>query len=186
MGLGYMHELGLGMKQDIHLAKRFYDMAAETSVDAKVPVYLALTKLAVVFAWKNTEDLKLIVGPETWDSLELYWDLYLVTVLFVVLGIMLGMRRPNSQRARNQQQHQRQHQAASAASTNPRPPAAVATPAADTAVSSSSPTTTTTSPEVVAVSAAAATVTSSPTTIGESGKSIGGSAPISTSATITS
>ena len=34
--LGYMHELGLGMKRDIHLAKRFYDMAAETSVDAKV------------------------------------------------------------------------------------------------------------------------------------------------------
>merc|ERR1712203_929329 len=33
--LGYMHELGLGMNRDIHLAKRFYDMAAETSVDAK-------------------------------------------------------------------------------------------------------------------------------------------------------
>ena len=40
-----MHELGLGMKQDIHLAKRFYDMAADTSADAKVPVYLALTKV---------------------------------------------------------------------------------------------------------------------------------------------
>nr|AAB52516.1 sel-1-like protein [Homo sapiens] len=26
--LGYMHEKGLGIKQDIHLAKRFYDMAA--------------------------------------------------------------------------------------------------------------------------------------------------------------
>ena len=34
--LGYMHELGHGMRQDIHLAKRFYDMAAETSADAKV------------------------------------------------------------------------------------------------------------------------------------------------------
>lgn len=31
--------------QDIHLAKRCYDMAAETSLDAKVPVFLALTKL---------------------------------------------------------------------------------------------------------------------------------------------
>uniref|UniRef100_A0A8C7Q4G1 Uncharacterized protein n=1 Tax=Oncorhynchus mykiss TaxID=8022 RepID=A0A8C7Q4G1_ONCMY len=29
--LGYMHEKGLGIKQDIHLAKRFYDMAAEAS-----------------------------------------------------------------------------------------------------------------------------------------------------------
>jgi hypothetical protein len=37
-------------------------MAAETSGDAKVPVALALAKLAVVFAWKNAEELKLIVG----------------------------------------------------------------------------------------------------------------------------
>ena len=34
--LGYMHELGLGMRRDIHLAKRFYE--TETSVDAKVAV----------------------------------------------------------------------------------------------------------------------------------------------------
>ena len=60
--LGYMHELGLGMKRDIHLAKRFYDMAAETSVDAKVPVALALTQLAVVFAVKNLEELKILLG----------------------------------------------------------------------------------------------------------------------------
>ena len=60
--LGYMHELGLGMKRDIHLAKRFYDMAAETSVDAKVPVAMALAKLAVVFAFVNMEDLKILIG----------------------------------------------------------------------------------------------------------------------------
>ena len=60
--LGYMHELGLGMKRDIHLAKRFYDMAAETSVDAKVPVALALAKLAVVFAVINMEELKILIG----------------------------------------------------------------------------------------------------------------------------
>ena len=60
--LGYMHELGLGMKRDIHLAKRFYDMAAETSIDAKVPVALALAKLAFVFAVKNMEELKILIG----------------------------------------------------------------------------------------------------------------------------
>ena len=60
--LGYMHELGLGMRRDIHLAKRFYDMAAETSVDAKVPVALALAKLAVVFAFINLEELKILIG----------------------------------------------------------------------------------------------------------------------------
>lgn len=46
--LGYMHEQGLGMKKDWHLAKRCYDSAAETSVDAKVPVSLALIKLSML------------------------------------------------------------------------------------------------------------------------------------------
>ena len=62
--LGYMHELGLGMRRDIHLAKRFYDLAAETSVDAKIPVALALAKLAFVFTLKNTEDLKILIGKK--------------------------------------------------------------------------------------------------------------------------
>lgn len=35
--------------QDIHLAKRFYDMAAETSLDAHVPVTLALFKLGLFY-----------------------------------------------------------------------------------------------------------------------------------------
>ena len=108
--LGYMHELGLGMKRDIHLAKRFYDMAAETSVDAKVPVALALAKLAVVFAVKNLEELKILIGeslgptsqfnfvpcpgPETMESLQSYWDLYLLSLLLGLLGILMLLRRP--------------------------------------------------------------------------------------------
>lgn len=98
--LGYMHELGLGMKRDIHLAKRFYDMAAETSVDAKVPVALALAKLALVFAVKNLEELKILIGPETLESVEAYWDLYLLSLLLGLLGILMLLRRP---RARLQQ-----------------------------------------------------------------------------------
>ena len=113
--LGYMHELGLGMKRDVHLAKRFYDMAAETSVDAKVPVALALAKLALVFAVKNVEDLRILIGkllakrdtinntftgPETWDTLELYWDLYLLTVLLGLLGLVMVLRRPRIQQHR--------------------------------------------------------------------------------------
>ncbi|CAF0981859.1 unnamed protein product [Adineta ricciae] len=43
--LAYMHEKGLGLKKDIHLAKRFYDMAAETSVEAHLPVNIVLFKL---------------------------------------------------------------------------------------------------------------------------------------------
>lgn len=55
--LGYMHEQGLGMSKDMHLAKRCYDLAAETSVDAKVPVALALLKLNVMFSMQTVNDV---------------------------------------------------------------------------------------------------------------------------------
>jgi len=103
--LGYMHELGLGMKQDIHLAKRFYDMAADTSADAKVPVYLALSKLAMVFAWKNVEEFKLIIGVDTWDTLELYGDIYLVSLIMLLIGYLLVFRR-TPQNQRNNRHHE--------------------------------------------------------------------------------
>merc|ERR1719223_1787573 len=35
--LGYMHEVGIGRQQDMHLAKRYYDLAALSSVDAHLP-----------------------------------------------------------------------------------------------------------------------------------------------------
>lgn len=55
--LGYMHEQGLGMQKDWHLAKRCYDLAAETSADAKVPVALALIKLSLMFKFENLKDV---------------------------------------------------------------------------------------------------------------------------------
>lgn len=39
----------LNVLQDMHLAKRFYDMAAETSTDAYIPVSFALIKLTALF-----------------------------------------------------------------------------------------------------------------------------------------
>ncbi|XP_076021424.1 protein sel-1 homolog 1 isoform X2 [Genypterus blacodes] len=107
--LGYMHEKGLGIKQDIHLAKRFYDMAAEASPDAQVPVFLALCKLGLVYALQYLQDLNVkemisqvdldqILGPE--------WDLYLMTVIALLLGTVIAYR-------------QRQHQII----VPPRPPA---------------------------------------------------------------
>ncbi|KAJ8009253.1 hypothetical protein DPEC_G00086970 [Dallia pectoralis] len=106
--LGYMHEKGLGIKQDIHLAKRFYDMAAEASPDAQVPVFLALCKLGLVYTLQYLHDLNMnelvsqvdldqLLGPE--------WDLYLMTVIALLLGTVIAYR-------------QRQHQA-----VPPRPPA---------------------------------------------------------------
>ena len=43
----------------MHLAKRFYDMAAEANVDAQIPVALALAKLAFLFSFKYLEDVSL-------------------------------------------------------------------------------------------------------------------------------
>ncbi|GAA5831897.1 hypothetical protein JCM11251_003924 [Rhodosporidiobolus azoricus] len=43
--LGWMHETGKGVPQDFHLAKRYFDMAFETSVDAYFPSTLSLVSL---------------------------------------------------------------------------------------------------------------------------------------------
>ena len=91
---------GLFWFQDIHLAKRFYDMAAETSADAKVPVALALAKLGVIFAFKNWESVTAFtISPEWKARLELYWDLYLLSMLVGILGILIFIRRPRLRQA---------------------------------------------------------------------------------------
>ncbi|KAF2197325.1 HCP-like protein [Delitschia confertaspora ATCC 74209] len=52
--LGWMHENGIGIEQDFHLAKRFYDQALETNpTEAYLPVVLALYKLRLR-SWWNT------------------------------------------------------------------------------------------------------------------------------------
>jgi len=95
--LGFMHEQGLGMKQDIHLAKRFYDMASEASADAKVPVALALAKLAFVFGLrfvteKEWQDFFNSLDPTTYLGPD--WDLYLITALLGLLVLVVYLRRP--------------------------------------------------------------------------------------------
>lgn len=55
--LGYMHEQGLGMKKDWHLAKRLYDLAAETNSDAKVPVAIALFKLQMLATIESIKEV---------------------------------------------------------------------------------------------------------------------------------
>ncbi|CAI6368544.1 unnamed protein product [Macrosiphum euphorbiae] len=99
--LGYMHEMGLGMEQDIHLAKRCYDMAAETSLDAKVPVFLALTKLNLFHMVNDyyTEFLNFInfLSNDVAEPMGFNWDLYLIAVLFALLSYIIYLRRPNRQ-----------------------------------------------------------------------------------------
>lgn len=43
--LGWMHENGIGVSQDFHLAKRYYDLSLETNIEAYLPVTLSLVKL---------------------------------------------------------------------------------------------------------------------------------------------
>jgi len=51
--LGWMHENGVGVSQDFHLAKRYYDQAFETNPEAYLPVTLSLLKLRVRSAWNT-------------------------------------------------------------------------------------------------------------------------------------
>jgi SEL1 protein len=51
--LGWMHENGVGLTQDFHLAKRFYDQALETNDEAYLPVTLSLLKLRMRSAWNT-------------------------------------------------------------------------------------------------------------------------------------
>ena len=44
--LAHMHEHGVGMEKDLHLAKRYYDMVLTASPEAKIIVTLALKKLS--------------------------------------------------------------------------------------------------------------------------------------------
>jgi hypothetical protein len=58
-----MHEVGDGVVQDFHLAKRFYDQAAEFDSDAKLPRSIALLLLS------SHKSLTAIIGADVTDSL---------------------------------------------------------------------------------------------------------------------
>lgn len=49
--LGWMHENGIGVEQDFHLAKRFYDQAFSVNREAYLPVTLSLIKLRARSIW---------------------------------------------------------------------------------------------------------------------------------------
>jgi len=51
--LGWMHENGLGINQDFHLAKRYYDQALDTNKEAYLPVQLSLWKLRWRSWWNH-------------------------------------------------------------------------------------------------------------------------------------
>ncbi|XP_011500969.1 PREDICTED: protein sel-1 homolog 1 [Ceratosolen solmsi marchali] len=92
--LGYMHECGLGLTKDRHLAKRCYDLAAEASPDARIPVALALVKLFILFGIDYLQGLSAFKQLSTWDeSFVQNWDLYLIGIFFGLLGFVIYFRR---------------------------------------------------------------------------------------------
>src|SRR5205814_390034 len=51
--LGWMHENGIAVEQDFHMAKRYYDRALETNDEAYLPVKLSLIKLRIRSFWNS-------------------------------------------------------------------------------------------------------------------------------------
>ncbi|XP_011868899.1 PREDICTED: protein sel-1 homolog 1 [Vollenhovia emeryi] len=93
--LGYMHERGLGLAKDRHLAKRCYDLAAEASPDARIPVALALIKLSFLFGFDYLQEFSLVDQLDKWDQLlGQNWDLYLIGFLTGMLSLIIYFRRP--------------------------------------------------------------------------------------------
>jgi len=45
--IGFMHQYGIGLRKDFHLAERYYDMAAATNSNAFAPSQVALMALQV-------------------------------------------------------------------------------------------------------------------------------------------
>lgn len=102
-----MHELGLGVPLDFHLAKRFYDMALETDQEAYVPATVALWKLRLktwLDNWTSdkpqtsteqsapsAQPAALAHGPHWTDSLWPFEDVLLV-VLCGALAVVIYLR----------------------------------------------------------------------------------------------
>ena len=98
------------------MAKRFYDMAAETNADAHLPVSIVLFKLNLELFWEklrsaflsptsppspssSTADADQTATTVDFDS---SWDLYLIAVLLGLIGAMYTMRRQRAAQLRRQ------------------------------------------------------------------------------------
>ncbi|XP_013116479.1 protein sel-1 homolog 1 [Stomoxys calcitrans] len=169
--LGYMHEKGLGMKKDWHLAKRLYDLAAVTNADAKVPVAIALLKLQLLAKIESIKEspYKFIFYLD--ENIAANWDLYMITILTLLLGFIMYTRRTQEQRQQNQGENNQaaQPENGEAATNHENPPNnenenSATNTAAATSSSTSGSSTDKTSPSSAPASTAAETSSSTTTT----------------------
>eukprot|EP00730_Choanoeca_flexa_P015327 TRINITY_DN7016_c0_g1_i3.p1 TRINITY_DN7016_c0_g1~~TRINITY_DN7016_c0_g1_i3.p1 ORF type:complete len:668 (+),score=158.85 TRINITY_DN7016_c0_g1_i3:108-2111(+) len=98
--LGVMHHFGDGLDQDLHLAKRYYDLALSASSDAFLPTTLALYHLYALFAWEYCQEhitpalqqhLETVAKGD-FDQLIEGHETALVVVLSVFLAVVLLAR----------------------------------------------------------------------------------------------
>ncbi|XP_030728519.2 protein sel-1 homolog 2 isoform X4 [Globicephala melas] len=81
--------------KDVRLARRLYDMAAQTSPDAHIPVFFALTKLETVHLFR---DILFFNFTMRWKWMKLdntlgpYWDLFVIGLIVAVLIFLLRNR----------------------------------------------------------------------------------------------
>ncbi|XP_073734514.1 protein sel-1 homolog 2 isoform X10 [Callorhinus ursinus] len=94
--LAYMYEHGLGITKDIHLARRLYDMAAQSSPDAHIPVFFALMKLETVHLLRDILFFNQFTMRWKWmkldNTLGPYWDLFVIGLIVAVLIFLLRNR----------------------------------------------------------------------------------------------
>ena len=73
--LGWSYENGVGVEQDFHLAKRYYDACLETDKRAYLPVSLSLFKLRVRSAWNTASGGSInSIRDEDTSSEEVSWS----------------------------------------------------------------------------------------------------------------
>ena len=84
--LGFMHEHGLGLPRDLHLAKRYYDEALETQPRAVVPVWIALCAL---WLRRHAADTPLVsAAGERPGRRPSHWNVYFVVAMITCLMLI--------------------------------------------------------------------------------------------------
>ena len=92
-----------------------------------MPVALALAKLTITYIIKNWPNHSVTLSPETWAKIELYWDLYLLSVLVGFLGIVVFLRRTGARPRPNPNNNNARQQPAATRAPPATPPVAPAT-----------------------------------------------------------
>jgi len=70
------------MPKDLHLAKRYYDMALQTDPDSYIAVYLALLSLGSEYVYTQLLNGNLEIAGYSWDT-------WLIMGLCALLGVLL-------------------------------------------------------------------------------------------------